>query len=70
MIDRIEQLKAEHLQRRGERQVRLDAIQEEANELQQRLQVLQNEAQQLQAEIIIDAKATERVIGELSKDKE
>lgn len=70
MSERIEQLKADHLQRRGARQIRLEAIQHEGDVLQQRLQALQAEANELQAENIIDTKATDRVIAELSKDKE
>lgn len=70
MTDRIEQLKAEHLQRRGERQIRLEAIQQEAAALQEQLQALQTEANRIQSDIIIDDKATERVIEELSRDKE
>lgn len=68
MTDRIEQLKAEHLQRRGERQMRLEAIQAEAAKLQEQLQALQAEANMLAGENIVDDKATERVIEELTKE--
>lgn len=65
--ERIETLKAEHFQRRGERQVRLDAIAVEQQRLQNALDDLATEAQAIHAMNIIDAKATERVIEEFSE---